>query len=117
MCFDTLGTTVGGAVAGERSGSTEGDHAGVGLIMVLDLRVGDVLQMRRKHPCGGFEWEVVRVGADIGMVCRVCGRRVLMDRPTVRRSAKAVLVRGAAVDEAVWQALEGAAAAPDREDA
>jgi len=84
--------------------------------MVLDLRVGDVLQMRRKHPCGGLEWEVVRVGADIGMVCRVCGRRVLMDRPTVRRRAKAVLERGAAVDEAVWQALEGAPPARPRED-
>lgn len=80
--------------------------------MVLDLRVGDVLRMRRKHPCGGFDWEVVRVGADIGMVCRQCGRRVLMTRDLVRRRARSVLERGAPVDPEIWRALEGEGPAP-----
>ncbi len=80
--------------------------------MVLDLRVGDVLRMRRKHPCGGFEWNVVRVGADIGLVCRSCGRRVLMDRPTVRRRARELVQRGEPVDPAVWRAIEGAQEPP-----
>lgn len=75
--------------------------------MVLDLRVGDVLRMRRKHPCGGFDWDVVRVGADIGMVCRGCGRRVLMRRDVLRRRVRAMLDRGAPVSAEVWRALEG----------
>ncbi len=35
--------------------------------MPMDLRIGDVVRLRKKHPCGGFEWEIVRVGADIGL--------------------------------------------------
>ena len=73
----------------------------------LDLRVGDVLRLRRKHPCGGFDWDVVRVGADIGLRCRECGRRVLMDRPTLRRRASELLERGPALDPAIEAALEG----------
>ena len=76
--------------------------------MVMDLRVGDVLRLRRKHPCGGFDWDVVRVGADIGLVCRGCGRRVLMRRDVVRRRVRSLLERGAPVDPEVWRALEGA---------
>jgi hypothetical protein len=75
--------------------------------MVLDLRVGDVLRLRRKHPCGGFDWDVVRVGQDIGLVCRACGRRVLLDRPTLRRRLRAVVERGAPTDPAIEQALFG----------
>jgi len=75
--------------------------------MVLDLRVGDVLRLRRKHPCGGFDWDVVRVGADVGMRCRECGRRVLLDRPTLHRRLKSVLERGAPVDPAIERALFG----------
>ncbi len=75
--------------------------------MVLDLRVGDVLRLRRKHPCGSFDWDVVRVGADIGLRCRECGRRVLMDRPTLRRRAAELLERGPALDPAIEAALEG----------
>jgi hypothetical protein len=75
--------------------------------VVLDLRMGDVLRMRRKHPCGSLEWEVVRVGADIGLRCHGCGRRVLMDRATLRRRAKALVERGAPVDPAIERALFG----------
>ncbi len=84
--------------------------------MVLDLRLGDVLRMRRKHPCGGSEWNVVRVGADIGLVCRTCGRRILMDRPTVRRRARELVQRGEPVDPAVWRAIEGAQEDPPPSD-
>jgi hypothetical protein len=51
----------------------------------LDLRIGDVLQLRREHPCGSREWRVVRLGADIGLVCAGCGHRILMDRLDVER--------------------------------
>lgn len=75
--------------------------------MVMDLRMGDVLRLRRKHPCGGFEWQVVRVGADVGLVCRSCGRRVLLDRPTLHRRVQAVVERGAPLDPAIERALFG----------
>ena len=60
----------------------------------LDLRMGDVLQLRREHPCGSREWRVVRLGADIGLVCAGCGHRILMDRLDVERRFTAWVSRG-----------------------
>ncbi|MCH8962139.1 MAG: DUF951 domain-containing protein, partial [Bacteroidetes bacterium] len=37
--------------------------------------MGDVLRLRKRHPCGGYEWEIVRLGADIGLRCCTCRRR------------------------------------------
>lgn len=75
--------------------------------MVLDFRIGDVVRLRRKHPCGGFEWDVVRTGADIGLRCRTCGRRVMLDRPTLRRRAERLLERGPPLDPEIERALDG----------
>ena len=75
--------------------------------MVLDARMGDVFRLRRAHPCGGFEWDVVRVGADVGLRCRTCGRRVLLDRPTLGRRLASVVERGAPLDPAIERALFG----------
>jgi len=44
--------------------------------------------LRKKHPCGGFEWEVVRLGADIGLVCLTCKHRVLLSRRELNRRLK-----------------------------
>jgi len=60
----------------------------------LDLRMGDVLRLRRKHPCGSREWRVVRLGADIGLVCAGCGHRILMDRLDVERRFTGWVSRG-----------------------
>ena len=60
----------------------------------LELRVGDVLQLRRQHPCGSREWRVVRLGADIGLVCAGCGHRILMDRLDVERRFTGWVSRG-----------------------
>ena len=46
----------------------------------VDLRLGDVLRLRKPHPCGNHDFEVVRLGADIGLRCLVCGRRILLPR-------------------------------------
>jgi hypothetical protein len=46
----------------------------------LRLLLGDVLRLRRTHPCGGSAWLVDRLGADIGLRCRTCGRHVLLER-------------------------------------
>ena len=75
--------------------------------MVLDMRMGDVLRLRRKHPCGGFDWDVVRVGLDIGLRCRTCGRRMLLDRPTLRRRISEFVERGEPVDPEIERALRG----------
>jgi len=48
--------------------------------VIPEIAVGDVYRMRRQHPCGGWEFRVYRVGADIGIECLTCGRRVMLDR-------------------------------------
>ncbi len=63
--------------------------------MVLEVRLGDVVRLRKVHPCGGYEWQVVRLGADIGMVCRTCGRRVLLPRRDFEKRVKTFISRGA----------------------
>ncbi len=60
----------------------------------LDLRIGDRLRLRKGHPCGSRDWDVVRLGADIGLVCQGCGHRILMDRLTVERRFTEYLSRG-----------------------
>ena len=78
--------------------------------MALDVRMGDVIEMRKPHPCGERVWTVVRVGADIGLRCRGCERRILMDRSTLHRRAKQLVERGEAVDPAIEEALFGSEA-------
>lgn len=74
---------------------------------IVDFRMGDRLQLRKAHPCGGYEWEVVRLGADIGIRCATCGHRVLLDRRTLEKRLKAFLERGPEPDpEQVRIALE-----------
>ncbi|HBY97639.1 MAG: DUF951 domain-containing protein [Ardenticatenaceae bacterium] len=52
------------------------------------IAVGERVQLRKQHPCGGDVWEVVRIGADIGLVCLTCGRRILLDRRTFNKRLK-----------------------------
>ncbi len=53
--------------------------------MVMEIRLGDVVRLKKKHPCGGYQWQVVRLGADIGIRCLSCHRRVLLERSTFER--------------------------------
>lgn len=57
------------------------------------LYLGDQVQMRKPHPCGGDSWEIVRVGADIGLLCETCGRRVLLPRRKFARGVRKFLRR------------------------
>ncbi len=45
-----------------------------------EVEVGQIYRMRLKHPCGGWDWRVFRVGADIGLQCLTCKRRVMLER-------------------------------------
>ncbi|HEY49050.1 MAG TPA: DUF951 domain-containing protein [Dehalococcoidia bacterium] len=59
----------------------------------MELKLGDVVKMRKKHPCGSDEWEVVRLGADIGIKCRGCNRRLLLERQVFQRKVQKVVSR------------------------
>ncbi|KAF0111132.1 MAG: hypothetical protein FD147_1070 [Chloroflexi bacterium] len=59
--------------------------------MLLDLNLGDVVRMRKVHPCGGFEWKVVRLGADIGLVCLTCQHRIMLSRRDLEHKMKALV--------------------------
>jgi hypothetical protein len=67
--------------------------------MVKDVQVDDLVRLRKPHPCGSFEWRVVRIGADIGIKCQVCGRRVLLDRRTFNKRVKTVIRRSSSQAE------------------
>jgi len=60
----------------------------------LEIQVGDRVRMQKPHPCGGYEWEVTRTGADVGLRCLTCGRRVMLPRGKFTKRMKAVLSRG-----------------------
>lgn len=62
--------------------------------MVVEIRLGDVVRLKKVHPCGGYDWQVVRLGADIGMKCIKCGRRVLVARSVFERRVKEFVSRG-----------------------
>ena len=75
---------------------------------VLELLLGDVVRLRRTHPCGGSEWLVDRLGADIGLRCRTCNRHVLISRRHLEQRLVLFVERG---DPAMNAVLTGTASA------
>ena len=74
---------------------------------IVDFRMADVVRLRKRHPCGGYDWVVVRLGADIGIKCSTCKHRVLLDRRTLEKRLKVFVSRGPEPDpEQVRIALE-----------
>lgn len=63
----------------------------------LQVVLGDVVRLRKPHPCGSFEWTVVRLGADIGLRCHGCGHKVLLPRRVLEKRLKAFVSRGPAI--------------------
>jgi hypothetical protein len=53
-----------------------------------------VVRLRKPHPCGGYDWEVTRLGADIGLRCLGCGRRLLLERSTLERRLRNIEIGG-----------------------
>ncbi len=58
---------------------------------ILPLAVNDLVRLRKPHPCGGTDWRIVRLGADVGLRCVTCGRRVLLPRVEAERRIKKIL--------------------------
>ena len=52
---------------------------------MIEFRMGDTVRLKKAHPCGDALWEVVRVGADIGLRCLRCQRRILLEREELSR--------------------------------
>ena len=59
--------------------------------MIVQIQVGDVVTLRKPHPCGTNEWQVTRIGTDIGLKCLHCGRRVMLQRSQFNKRLKKVL--------------------------
>ena len=54
-------------------------------LMLPELELNDTLRLRKPHPCGSFDWKVTRLGADIGLECLGCGRRIMLTRRELKR--------------------------------
>lgn len=62
----------------------------------LEVVVGDVVRLKKPHPCGSHDWTVTRLGADIGLRCHGCDRRVMLSRRTLEKRLKSFVSRGPA---------------------
>ena len=56
----------------------------------MDIRLGDILRMKKGHPCGSNEWEVLRIGADFKLRCLGCGRIVMGTRSKFEKNVKEI---------------------------
>ena len=58
---------------------------------MVHYQVGDIVKMRKKHPCGGDCWEVLRIGIDFRIKCTTCGRVLMLPRPKFEKSVKSII--------------------------
>jgi hypothetical protein len=63
------------------------------LFMLPDLQLNDHLRLRKPHPCGSYEWTVIRLGADIGLECKGCQHRVMLTRRELAKRLKTNLTK------------------------
>lgn len=68
--------------------------------MYVEIQLGDIVRLRKPHPCGSYDWEVVRLGTDVGLVCQTCGRRIMLQRGVFNKRLKKILKSAASDDPA-----------------
>lgn len=56
----------------------------------MDIQIGDIVKLKKQHPCGAYEWEVLRIGIDFRLKCTGCGHMVMLPRKQVERSIKQI---------------------------
>lgn len=56
--------------------------------MYVEIHLGDIVRLRKKHPCGSYDWEIARLGADVGLVCQGCGRKIMLSRGNFNKRYK-----------------------------
>ncbi|MGI6006839.1 MAG: DUF951 domain-containing protein [Ruminococcus sp.] len=57
---------------------------------MIQYEIGDIIKMKKKHPCGSFEWEVLRVGADFRLKCMGCGHQIMISRKLVEKNTRGI---------------------------
>lgn len=57
----------------------------------MDIRVGDVIKLKKQHPCGSSEWEVLRIGIDFRIKCTGCGHMLMTPRTQIEKSIRSVI--------------------------
>lgn len=62
--------------------------------MLPDIELNMILRLKKPHPCGSYEWKVVRLGADIGLVCIKCQHKVLLSRRELAKNLKTIVQNG-----------------------
>ncbi len=58
--------------------------------MPMEVQVGDIVKLKKKHPCGFYEWEVLRIGADFRLKCLGCGHQIMIARKLVEKNTKEI---------------------------
>lgn len=56
----------------------------------MDIQVGDILKMKKQHPCGSAEWEVLRIGADFRLKCKGCGHQIMISRVKAEKNVRGI---------------------------
>lgn len=62
--------------------------------MAMQIKLDDIVRLKKQHPCGSYDWQVVRLGANIGLKCLKCQHRVLLERKVFEKRVKEVIVQG-----------------------
>lgn len=57
----------------------------------MEYQVGDIVKLKKPHPCGSREWEILRVGADFRLKCTGCGHQIMVPRKLVEKNARGLL--------------------------
>ena len=78
----------------------------------IDYQIGDIVRLKKKHPCGSFEWEILRTGADLKLKCLICGHLIMMDRSVAQKNTREVSRPGSGKEAA---GKEKPAALPGKE--
>ena len=60
----------------------------------MNVQIGDILTLKKKHPCGSLRWRVTRVGADFKLVCLGCGHELMLPRSRVEKNIKKIETGG-----------------------
>jgi len=56
----------------------------------MDIQVGNIIKMKKAHPCGSYEWEVLRIGADFRLKCMGCGHQIMIARSQAEKNIRGI---------------------------
>lgn len=67
---------------------SETDQTETGMELNMEYQVGDIVTLKKQHPCGSRQWEILRVGADFRLKCQGCGHQIMIARKLVEKNTK-----------------------------